>query len=772
MDIRFRRGTSSYLSEQDPVLAYGEPCLEVDTGRVKYGDGVTPWSLLDYSTGAEVSFGTNNQATGPDSFAAGGSDNTASGGSAGVLGGNSNLASGDNSAVAGGENNEASGAGSVVLGGSDNIASGDSAVAVGGSGNVAEGDNSVAMGRDAYARNESQVAISSGMFMQPGDSQTSTHQLRATTQDDTPTRMLIGSGSGELSLPPGSAWAFEVNVSAYDGNLAAGSWRICGGIGRDFSGNTSLSAEPTLSSWAVDWPQGSGVEVSADDSSEALAITVTGVAGRTIRWVATVETTEVIIEEPLTSDMFVEVQAGASVSSMSMTVDGNAMFPSFDSDIHDYCVKSNQAFTSSANYTLTINGQNTTGTTQVNKCIHVKDGGKSYFVRILPSDMSGPASVTVKTTSYIPGYYLLCPNQGQWNYPYFVVYDSNGVPVWYMRHEYGDAFSLHAGWEQNRLMTNLVTGNNNRLDIKLGLNSLTAKSYNMINPDTRGGYHTWEIHESHAIKGPGGRKGNVIYESYDATGFYIQEQNPQGQIVWEWWSDDYFNTSYADYFHLNSIDVNPITGDVVLSCRHNGSVLAIDYQTKDIIWILEGSGYCHSGPLSSVAKQNMTANTHWLVPYNEPTVQGHPQYHGTDSQHDARWHVDFPLLDPANSIVSVSDNQTCAGRPARGVVYEIDLVNDRAIFRCHVYSPKGSTPWQGSYTLLKEANGTFSHVIDPPDQHPNLLEFPSGTDGMPTQTTSFVMDIPGNSYRTIKVREDFLNINYMRTTAGRIPTVV
>jgi hypothetical protein len=167
------------------------------------------------------------------------------------------------------------------------------------------------------------------------------------------------------------------------------------------------------------------------------------------------------------------------------------------------------------------------------------------------------------------------PSQG--SPAYVVVYDGNGVPVFYTP-GHGNIFSVAPGWENNRLTTNGLTGNYDRWDMSIGLNTLTALPYNMINPDTRGGSHTWEIHESWSIRTPG-RVGNIIYQSYDATGFYIQEQNPQNQIVWEWWSDDYFNTTYADFFHINSIDVHPVTGDVVVSCWHPSTVFCIVYQT-------------------------------------------------------------------------------------------------------------------------------------------------------------------------------------------------
>jgi hypothetical protein len=756
IEIRIKRGTASYLADQNEVLAAGEPCLEIDTGKIKYGDGITPWNQLAYSaTGAELP-GTNNEVTGTDGFAGGGANNTVSALNAATLGGGNNTASGAKSAVVGGQDNTASGVNSVVLGGANNTAG---------------GLNSIAAGKHAVAAKESQLALSAGSFFAPGDAQFSVYTLRATTENDTPTRMYINGTAGYLTLAPGAAWAFEVKVSAYDlSATTSAAWTIRGSIYRDYANNISLSGVPVAEVVAADWPEDSGVEVTADGVNKALAITVTGPTAHQVQWAATVLSTELISEEPLFSDMFVEIPSNATVTSLAVTVDGNDMEPAFNPAIQDYVVWSGTDFYSSSarNYSVTINGGTAvTGTATVNKALRIKIGAQSYFVRILPSDFPALPVISTKTNAYVPGYYIAAPVGA-----YMAVYNSNAVPVWYTYNDssLAEVVSLHAGWDKNKLMTNGTTNTAPRWDINIGLNDLTAKPYTMINPDTRGGFHTWEIHESHAVKGPGARKGNILCESYDATGFYIQEQNPQGQIVWEWWSDDYFNTTYSDYFHLNSVDVNPVTGNIVVSCRHNGAVFAIDYETKDIIWIISGTGYCHAGPLAPVIKQNMTQNTKWLTPQGEPTVSG-SQYNGTDAQHDARWHVDFTPLTPGNDIVSISDNQTCSSRPHRGVVYEIDLANSLAIVRAHGASPYGNTPCCGSYTFLKANDTTYSGTLLLNADNPNTVEFNFSTTGV-NQGVVFEMQLPNVWYRAIKVRPDFFNLNYLRTTAGRVPTIV
>jgi hypothetical protein len=48
--IQLRRDTAANWLSVNPVLADGEPGLEYDTGKIKYGDGITNWFGLAYAT--------------------------------------------------------------------------------------------------------------------------------------------------------------------------------------------------------------------------------------------------------------------------------------------------------------------------------------------------------------------------------------------------------------------------------------------------------------------------------------------------------------------------------------------------------------------------------------------------------------------------------------------------------------------------------------------------------------------------------------------------
>lgn len=48
---QFKRGTAQRWLEVNPVLRQGEPGFEYDTGKLKIGDGFTPWASLPYIGG-------------------------------------------------------------------------------------------------------------------------------------------------------------------------------------------------------------------------------------------------------------------------------------------------------------------------------------------------------------------------------------------------------------------------------------------------------------------------------------------------------------------------------------------------------------------------------------------------------------------------------------------------------------------------------------------------------------------------------------------------
>jgi phosphotransferase system HPr-like phosphotransfer protein len=256
--------------------------------------------------------GGNNQATGSYSFIGGGGD-------AGTAA-NRNVASGDWSAVVGGYTNSISSAGfgSAILGGTRNSITNSQAVICGGDLSTASGYNSFIGG--GYF-NTTSGALSTilggsggstrsiyGAFNYAatynatrGDSQIGIYVLsKASTTDATPTVLTTNfaspSGSNQVILPNNAAYHFKGSVIANVTGAANGAaWRIEGAIMRGANAaSTVLIGTPTVdrigtTAGAAAWV----VTATADTTNGGLAVTVTGAASTTIRWVAKLETTEV-----------------------------------------------------------------------------------------------------------------------------------------------------------------------------------------------------------------------------------------------------------------------------------------------------------------------------------------------------------------------------------------------------------------------------------------------------------------------------------------------
>lgn len=121
--------------------------------------------------------------------------------------------------------------------------------------------------------------MADGMFTAIGDAQTSVVPQKVETTDETQATM------GSLVLPDNTTWMFQVNIVARrtDGN-ENGAYTITGCIKRDSgAASTALVGAPTVNIIAEDssaWD----VVASANVSSGALSINVTGETAKTIRW--------------------------------------------------------------------------------------------------------------------------------------------------------------------------------------------------------------------------------------------------------------------------------------------------------------------------------------------------------------------------------------------------------------------------------------------------------------------------------------------------------
>lgn len=257
-------------------------------------------------------------ASGTDSLAAAVANNTSSYGATGATSfcfgylsksnGTSSLALGY-TAVASGSYARAIGYGAVAnntnataIGGWWNYgaptASGTSSIAIG-DGAVADGSLSVALGNAAITNSiKGKYAYSNGRFAANGDSQIGTYVLRRLTTNTTATVLTTDDSSpgsdDQIVLPNNSAFAYTGLVvarkQASTGTDSA-AWKIDGLIRREGSASTTVLVNNATT--VIDNTPGWDLAVSADTSNGCLRLTVTGAASTNIRWIATIQTSEV-----------------------------------------------------------------------------------------------------------------------------------------------------------------------------------------------------------------------------------------------------------------------------------------------------------------------------------------------------------------------------------------------------------------------------------------------------------------------------------------------
>jgi hypothetical protein len=164
---------------------------------------------------------------------------------------------------------------------------------------AASSGGSSVTGTQARVRFPGQVSSAAGMFAAAGDAQASRYHLRNNTADATATTLFRNGSSTLLVVPARSTWAFKIRVTAYNSTDEIGAaWNVVGAIRRNAANGTALVGSVTSTAYTEGAMSGASVAVTADDTNEALQISVTGLASKAIRWHAVVETSEVSAGTP------------------------------------------------------------------------------------------------------------------------------------------------------------------------------------------------------------------------------------------------------------------------------------------------------------------------------------------------------------------------------------------------------------------------------------------------------------------------------------------
>ena len=244
-------------------------------------------------------------ASGTNSFAAAVANNTASYGATGanaIAVGQTARASGTNG-IAIGRTALASGTYSVAISmdADGATASGLRSVAIGGSFLTAAGDRSVALGSYADAASKGKLAFSS-LHITGSDATTDAQYglftLGSVTTDATAAAISTDAGTAgsvnQVILPNNSAYAFTGTVVARRqaaGGTESAAWEVKGLIRREANAASTTLVASTVT--AISNVPGWALALSADTTNGGLAVTATGAAATNIKWVATIQTSEV-----------------------------------------------------------------------------------------------------------------------------------------------------------------------------------------------------------------------------------------------------------------------------------------------------------------------------------------------------------------------------------------------------------------------------------------------------------------------------------------------
>lgn len=157
--------------------------------------------------------------------------------------------------------------------------------------------NSIAIGDQSVTRTPYSIVMSGGRFQTSGDAQAGRYMVRTTTVNQFPTECFLDGTNGtyRIVMPDDATWSYSIHITAHrtDGSDGHAGFHVAGvvhrGAGPSSIGMQGLPIKSILSRSNASWD----INISTDPTHGALKVTVTGEAGKIIRWLAVVDTVEV-----------------------------------------------------------------------------------------------------------------------------------------------------------------------------------------------------------------------------------------------------------------------------------------------------------------------------------------------------------------------------------------------------------------------------------------------------------------------------------------------
>lgn len=300
------------------------------------------------------------------------------------------------------------------------------------------------------------------------------------------------------------------------------------------------------------------------------------------------------------------------------------------------------------------------------------------------------------------GYTFIEPRGNSVPYPGPIILDNEGNLVW-METKYGQAMDVKVQtYQGNDYITFWHGGDSGWFG--RGYYLMIDSSYNIFKNVTAAGELDGDLHEFQITE-----KGTALLTVYDTkpadlTAYGVENGHiidslfqeidlETGDLIFQWRASDHYPVTDSlapyedykgawDYFHINSVDKDPSTGNYLVSSRYMCGVASIDGTTGEVVWQVGGK----NNSFTDLSDGEAT-NFSW--------------------QHHTR------LLNNG-TLLTVFDNGAYYNRPirraqhSRGLMIDLDTTAMTAKLRHALVAPQHTlSPSQGSVNILPETGNVL-----------------------------------------------------------------
>lgn len=249
----------------------------------------------------------------------------------------------------------------------------------------------------------------------------------------------------------------------------------------------------------------------------------------------------------------------------------------------------------------------------------IDDDGKdiNYTIHYLPEDI--PEANVIISNSPTDGYIFISYidfslDAGLTEYTYIAILNNEGFPVYYKKIPNKGVINFNyfdIGNDQKRFSYN---NNETGTVVVMNENFEEIKQLNLSSNNNHGEYPTDNhdfiyINDNNYILPAYVNRENVDMTAYGGKDSvtlidFVFQEVKDNQVIFEWSSADYpeileaidpiYVNQYnldkpVDYFHFNSITIDPLDDNFIVSARHTNQVYKIDRTSGEIVWRLGGS---------------------------------------------------------------------------------------------------------------------------------------------------------------------------------------